>query len=309
MSILKKSILFLIIANIIWGASFPIYKLVLTQIPPFTFVFLRFFISALILLPFVYKHLHIKIKDIPVLILLSISGITLCISFINLGLKITSSLNAPIIQSASPIVLIISSFFYLKEIPKKKLVLGTIISFIGVLLIVILPLLVSKWDSSVSGNLFLVFATIFSVIHVLLLKKILPSYSFVTITFWSFIIGSLPLIPLVNTELIQYNWSNHFSLPVILALLFSIIFATLIAHSLSTFGIKYIAASEVGIFSYVDPLATIIVAALLLNEIISPLYVVASILVFGGIFIAEGRIHYHPFHRLFRKENILPLTE
>jgi drug/metabolite transporter (DMT)-like permease len=188
----------------------------------------------------------------------------------------------------------------LKEIPKKKVILGTLISFIGVLLIVIMPLFVSKWDSSVSGNLFLVFATIFSVIHVLLLKKILPNYSYITITFWSFVIGSLPLIPLVNVELIQLNWTIHLSLPVIMALLFSIIFATLIAHSLSTFGIKYIAASEVGIFSYVDPLATIVVAAFLLNEIISPLYVIASVLVFGGIFIAEGRIHYHPLHRLFK---------
>jgi len=297
----KFAIISLIIANIIWGAAFPIYKFSLNGIPPFSFTFLRLFISGIILLPFVYKHLRIRLRDLATLILLSLTGMTLTLSFINLGLKITSSINAPIIQSASPIILIIGSFFYLKERPKRKIILGTLTSFIGVLVIVLLPLFAKGWDGSVSGNLFIVFATIFSVIHSLLLKKILPNYRFLTITFWSFIFGSIPLIPLVNSEFIQYNWINNLTLPIILGLSFSIIFATLIAHTLFTFGIKHINASEVGIFSYVDPIATILVAVPLLGEQITNPYLIGTFLVFLGIFIAEERIHYHPIHKLFNK--------
>jgi drug/metabolite transporter (DMT)-like permease len=213
----------------------------------------------------------------------------------------TSSINAPIIQSASPIILIIGSFFYLKERPKKKIITGTLISFLGVLMIVLMPLFYFGWDGSVGGNLYLVFAAIFSVTHALLLKKILPKYNFLSICFWSFVFGSIPLIPLVNTEFIQYNWISALTMPVILGLLFSIFFATLIAHTFSTFGIKYINASEIGIFSYVDPIAAILVAMPLLGEKITNPYLFGSFLVFLGIFIAEERIHYHPLNKLFKK--------
>ena len=36
-------ILALIITNVIWGAASPIFKLALTNIPPFTLAFIRFF--------------------------------------------------------------------------------------------------------------------------------------------------------------------------------------------------------------------------------------------------------------------------
>lgn len=296
----KLAILCLIIANVIWGAAFPIYKLALTHIPPFTFVFLRFFISALILLPFTYKNLKVKGRDIITLILLSLTGITLTISFLNFGLKLSSSINAPIILSATPIFLIIGSFIFLKEKLKTKIIAGTLISFIGVLTIVLIPVFTKGIDGSVTGNLFFVFAGFFSVTSSLLIKRIIANYNTLTIAFWSFLIGSLPLIPLVTNEFNQTHWVYNLDTPTILGLLFAIVFATTIAHTINAFGIKYIAVSEIGIFSYVDPIATILVAVPLLHESLSTPYVIGSFLVFMGIIVAEKRLNYHPFHRLLR---------
>jgi histidyl-tRNA synthetase len=42
-------------------------------------------------------------------------------------------------MSAGPVILIIGSFFYLKEKLKKKVVAGTTISLLGVLVIVLMP--------------------------------------------------------------------------------------------------------------------------------------------------------------------------
>ncbi|MBI2026149.1 MAG: DMT family transporter [Candidatus Levybacteria bacterium] len=294
----KLAIIFLILANIIWGAAFPIYKLTLEVIPPFTFVFIRFFLGAIILFPFVYKNLKIRLKDSITLFLLSFLGITLTISFLNFGLNLTSSINAPIIISAGPIILIIGSFFYLKEKVRKKAVFGTLVSFLGVLTIVLLPIFKQGVDGTVTGNLFLVFATIFGVIHALLLKKILPKYSALSIAFWSFLIGSIPMIPFIMTEASHTPWIESLDQITILGLMFSVVVATVIAHSFFTFGIKYIKASEVGIFSYIDPIATVIVAYWLLGEEITVPYLIGAILVFMGILIAQGRIHYHPVHKL-----------
>ena len=295
----RLAIIFLIFANIIWGAAFPIYKFTLEVIPPFTFVFLRFFLGALILFPFVYKNLRIKLKDWFTLILLSFLGITLTISFLNFGLKLSSSINAPIILSASPIILIIGSFFLLGEKLRKKVIFGTLVSFLGVLTIVLMPIFKQGLDGTVTGNLFLVFAMFFSVIHALLLKKILPKYSALVIAFWSFLIGAIPMLPFVMSEFNQTYWVQNLNQQIILGLIFSVVLATVIAHSFFAFGIKYIKASEVGIFSYIDPIATAVVAYYLLHEHITVPYLIGAFLVFVGIFIAQGRIHYHPIHKLF----------
>ena len=298
LSKLQLSILALIIANVIWGASFPIYKWALDDIPSLTFVFLRFYIGALVLLPFVYKNLKVERKDWWDLFLLSFIGITITISLLILGLKLSSSINAPIIMSAGPVVLIIGSFFYLKEKLRRKVVLGTLVSLMGVLIIVILPVFKEGFDGSILGNIFLVGAAIGSVIHALLLKKILVKYKPLPIAFWQFLIGSLPLLPFFFIELNQTHWASDINLKIIIGIFFGSVLATAVAHSIYAYGIKFIKASEVGIFTYVDPLATIVIAVPLLHEKITPLYLAGAAFVFLGIFIAEGRLHYHPFHKL-----------
>lgn len=294
------AILFLIIANVIWGAAFPIYKITLEEVPPFTFVFLRFFVSAIIVFFFIRKELNVKVRHWIPLILSSIAGITLTISFINFGLKLSSSINAPIILSASPIILIIGSVLYLKEKLRLKILVGTLISFVGVLTIVLIPVLDKGVDGSITGNLFFVFAAFFSVVGSLILKKIIPQYNTLTLSFWSFLIGSIPLIPLVVNEYNQTQWIHHVTLYPILGLIFAIIACTAICHTIVAYGIKYIKASEIGIFSYVDPIATIVVAVPLLNEQISEPYIIGSFLVFLGIIVAEKRLNYHPLHKILR---------
>ena len=294
----RLSILFLIIANIIWGAAFPIYKWTLEVLPPFTFAFLRFYLGALIIFPFVYKYLNIKKQDIPNLILLSLVSVTFLIPLLFLGLKLSPSINAPIIISSGPIILIIASIIFLREKVTGKLLLGTFISLAGILAIILRPLLDSGFSGSILGNLFIFLATACGVLQALILKKLTVNNDPRTITFWMFFLGALPLLPFVFKESQTFSISD-LNNQAIIGLVYAVILATALAHFLLVYGIKYIKASEVGIFSYVDPIATIVVAVPLLHETITGTYVLGAILVFLGIFIAEGRLHYHPLGKLF----------
>lgn len=295
----RISILVLILANIIWGAAFPIYKLALQDVPPFTFGFIRFFIGALVILPFAINDLRIPKEDYKNMFLLAIFTVTLQIPLLLFGLKLTTSINAPIIISFAPIILIFASVIFLKEKLRAKVLAGTIISFLGILLIIFQPLLVGGFSSSLVGNLLILLATICSVIEAILLKKLTIRNKPITITFWLFLIGSLPFIPFVIKESQSFNIFTDLTLPGAIGLLYGIYFSTVIAHFLYSYGMKYIKASEVGVFNYVDPLATIAVAIPLLGETLTPVYLVGSMLVFLGIFIAEKRVNYHPLHRLF----------
>ena len=299
LSRIQLAIIALIFANIIWGAAFPIYKWTLEIVPPFIFTFIRFFGGALIVLPFVYKSLRIQRSDIPKLILVSLIGISVQIPLLFFGLKLSPSINAPIIIASAPIILIISSVIFLNEKLKVKVLIGTLVSLLGVLAIILRPFIeAGGLTGSVLGNFLLFGATVCSVAQALILKRITANNDPLALVFWMFVIGIIPIIPFALYETQTFNLLTQINLQAVIGLLYGIVFAAVIAHYLYAFGIKFVKASEVGIFSYVDPLATIVIAIPLLGEIITPTYILGAILVFLGIFIAEGRVHYHPFQRL-----------
>lgn len=297
----QLAVLSLIVANLIWGAAPPIFKWSLEDIQPFTLAFLRFSLAAVIIFPFVRKKLKIHSEDWPILLFLSMIGLTFNIAYYFVGLKLSSSINVPIISSAAPIFIIIGSAIFLHEKPKRKVVQGTLISLIGVLIIVLRPVFEKGIDNSLIGNLLFVVSMGLSVFFTLLLKEISHKYNPLTLTFWIFLITSLSLVPLVFFEASQTSQLVYFDAKSIIGIIFGAVFSSTIAYALLAFAIKYISANEVAIFSYTDPLIAIVIAKPLLGETVTSTFLIGSILVFLGIFVSENRLHYHPIHLLRRK--------
>lgn len=300
-----KAIWALIIANFIWGAAPPLFKWSLENIPPFTLAFFRYGLGALIFLPFCYRNLKIYKSDYVSYFLLAFFGITINISFFFLALLKTDSINAPIIASSAPLFIIASSILFLKEKVGTKKIIGGLIGLAGVLVIILLPALGKilsadrqGFDGSIEGNLFIILSTVGGIIHLLIAKELAKKYGVSTIIWWMFAIGAATFVPLMVWEVQTTGFLVNLNIQGITGILYGAILATVIANYLYLYAIKMLQASEVGMFVYLDPIIAIIIAIPLLGEIPSPLYVLGSLLVFGGIYIAEGRIHYHPFHKL-----------
>jgi len=301
-------VLALIIANLIWGAAAPIFKLALQNIPPFTLAFLRFFFAGILFFPLGWMYW----KQLSWKLFLSIAvaaffAITVNIGFYFLALPKTESINAPIIGSSQPLFLYLISIFFLKEHPHKRVLWGIIISFLGVMIIILSPLfldgklsMLSK-ETAIEGNLLLVLATFGSVMNAFLFKKILKKVNHFQVTSISFIFGALTFYPLMLPELSKWSL-NQLDYRGLTGIIFGALFSSAIAYSLFNYGVSKIQAQEVGIFSYIDPIIAVLLAIPLLHEYPTPFFYIGSILVFGGILIAEGRIHYHPLH-LLRKIN------
>lgn len=299
----QKAVIALIIANIIWGAASPIFKWSLENVGTFTLAFLRFFIAAYIFLPFTYKNLFIKREHISKLIIASIFGITLNISFFFIALSLTASINVPIIGSTGPVILLIASSIFLHEKLKPKVVNGLLLSLIGILVIIVIPVYKTGIDTSVMGNLLLIAATISSVIHTIMMKKIVGFYDARTITFWSFLISSITFLPLMLYETASIGFLPGLEMKGLIGILFGTLLSSAAAYGLFQYAVKNMKASETGIFTYIDPFPAILIAIPLLGERLTAEYIFGAILVFLGIYIAEGRVHYHPLHLLKNVSN------
>ncbi|MCR4276966.1 MAG: DMT family transporter [Candidatus Roizmanbacteria bacterium] len=294
-------VLALIIANVIWGMASPIFKFALTNIPPFTLAFIRFFFAGLIFLPIALnKWQKLTTKQWMEIILVGFFGITINISFFFLGLAKTESINVPIIASSGPVFIYLLSIFFLREKPKLRVLSGMLIALAGVLFIILSPLILDGKRfvlGAIEGNLFILIATFGSVLQTIFGRNILKKISAIQVATINFLFGSLTFLPFIPNELA--NWDISFlNFAGWLGIIFGVFFSSALAYFLFYYGISKLKAQDVGIFTYIDPLAAIIVAAPLLHEYPNMFYILGGILIFGGIYFAEGRIHWHPLHWL-----------
>jgi len=298
----KLAILALIITNVIWGASIPIFKWSLQEVPPFTFAFMRFFISAIILLPFTIHSLKISRQDFVSLFVLSFLGFFLHIGILLYGLSISSSVNASVIATAAPIFLLIGSAILFKEKIKSRTIVGTAISLIGVTAIILRPIFDHGLDGTILGNSLFVLSTISFVGYTFILKNYVTHLRAVTVTFYLFAFATLTFLPFYLVEATQKNILFALSGQAFIGILFGAVFTSVIGYILYNFAIRKVKASETGIFLYIDPFITVLIAVPLLHENITFTFVIGALLVFIGIFIAEKRLQYHPLKQLFHKE-------
>ena len=305
MTPVQRGVLALIIANIIWGFASPIFKWSLTNISPFTLAFLRFFIAAILFGIMLRKNLALPIKDkkdLKLLIIHAVTGITGNITFFFLGLQLTLAMNVPVIASSQPIMVFLFAYFFLHEKFKFNKVLGMLIGTIGILGIVLEPIYYKGLDGNALGNFLIVIATISGVIGMLTGRTIFQKYNPLVLTFWAFVISAISFLPPAIAENIQ-NPTLLASLDIrgIVGIIFGSVFSSALAYGLFAYGLSKIQASEASLFIYIDPIAGTILSYFMLHEPITLPFLIGALLIFAGIFIAEHRIHYHPIHKLRTK--------
>ena len=298
LSTTRTAVLALIIANIIWGAAPPIFKWSLHDIGPFTLAFLRFGIAALIFLPITWGQYKVAKNDILKVAFVAILGVTLNIIFFFYGLALAPSINASIIGSAGPIFIILGSLLFLKERPKTKVVIGSNVGLLGVLALVLIPFFKGGSSLSSLGNIFYTIAVFGSVGQTLLARQIMKKYLATTITFWSFAIGAISFLPFFIFEVMHRGFLPNLTMQGATGIIFGAFHSFSVAYYLFYYALKYLPAAEVGVFVYIDPVITVLIAAPLLGEVPDFTFLLGALLVFGGIFISEGRLHWHPLHKL-----------
>jgi len=297
-------ILALIIANMIWGAASPVFKFALENIPPFTLAFVRFFLASIIFLPIAFsKWQDLTKKRFWEIFLVGFVGTFINIAFFFLGLQKTESINAPIIASSGPVFLYALSIIFLKEKPKTKVFLGMIISLMGVLVVILSPIFLDGKKiiyGQIEGNLFFLIATVGSVLGTVFAKDLMKKINVYMVTFLTFFISAIMFLPFMLGELrtwsiFQINTAGW------VGIIFGVFFSSALAYYLYYYAMAKISAQEVGLFTYIDPVTAVVIAVPLLHEYPTSYFFIGTILVFVGIYIAEGRIHWHPIKLLISK--------
>jgi len=291
-SIFTKSnlpLLAIALSCLIWGAASPIFKLALTNISPFTLAYFRFSLASLILFPLAYKKLRVERSDFLKFLFIGLLGITVNITFYFFGLRLTSSISTSIIIALEPVFILLASLIFLKEKPKNNIWLGIIISLIGFLIVIAKTLTNGDKTGSLLGDSFIIIAVMAYAGQTIFTKELSQKYEAITITFWSFIIGTISFIPFLLFDASNPEWLKDLSYKGILGILYGAVFSSATAYFLYNWGIKHIEVSKTAVLNYLNTISGVIIAVIFLHESLTLPMLIGSLLIFAGVYITEKR--------------------
>jgi len=274
-----------------WGIGFPISKLGVDYIPPFTFAFLRFFITSIIFSIIMIKKYNLKVKTLTdnflILSIMGISGITAYNFFYLYSLKLTLVSNSALIAAFNPIITTIIASIVLKEKINNFMWIGIILSFFGVLLIISHgSIAIVQHLSFNKGDMFMFIATSLWAAYSVSAKIAMKRLDFFTAVGLSTILGTIYLIPFV---LFEPGSENIFSYPLVswFSVFYMSIVATFFAFTMWYKGIERFGASKTSIFVNLVPVFGVIASSLMLNEKIEPITLMGGGMVIVGVVITN----------------------
>jgi len=286
-----KALLAILVIVVFSGGTAPYVKLALTKIHPFTFTFLRFFLSFLIILPvFLYKIKPRFNKDNWKLIFLSLLSTSNIILFA-IGIRLTMASVGQIIYSFTPLLVSLMSFFILREKISLKKILGVIIGFVGVNLIILMPLLsktiaITNGLNTLLGNLLIFIGCIVYSYYTVLSKKFLKTYSPLWLTI-SFILTtalvSLIFIPLEYSSLKPLMF--HLDITVLWPVIYVITIGTVMAYFLQQYAIDKATPLIASLMEYLFPASTLVWSYFILGEKLNFYLGIGLVLILSGAWL------------------------
>ncbi|MCY6356225.1 DMT family transporter [Clostridium sp. ZS2-4] len=137
-----------------------------------------------------------------------------------------------------------------------------------------------------TGDILMLLAVLCWACYGIYSKKVMPRYSPMTLTFYSFLFCTIFLIPFVIYEkpitLIPSIPTYSY-----IAVLYMSIFASVIGYLVQQMSIKQIGPSKTSIFINLVPLFSIILSSIILHEIITVVKIFAAILILIGVYICQ----------------------
>ena len=281
----------LFFANLIYAINFTFAKDVMPDfIMPSGFILLRV-IGALLLFSFSYfLFINEKVdrKDILLLATCAIFGVAINQLLFFEGLNLTTPINAAIVMTINPILVILFSALIIGETITFRKTIGIFLGLLGAATLIFKR---GEFDFSSlhqTGNL-LVFINASSYgLYLVLVKPLLKKYHPITILFYVFGFGFLYVIPFGFNSLLEVKWAiipNH----IYLEIAFVVICTTFIAYLLNSSALKKLSPTTVSIYIYLQPFLASLFAVFRGVDSIDNQKIIAALLIFLGVYLVSVR--------------------
>jgi len=279
----------LLAVNLIYGANYIIAKGVMPDhLGPLGFVFLRG-VGALALFwgmhAFISRE-RIQKADFLRLALCGLFGVGLNQLLFFSGLNLTSPINASIIMTSSPVLVLLASSFLLRERITGLKIVGIALGLAGALLIILYRGNASFGSATFLGDLFIFINAVSYSIYLVIVKPLMHKYEPVTVIKWVFLFGFVLVGPVGAYEFAQIDFS---SLPGDIwgGIFYVVLATTFLAYLFNIFALKHVSPTVVSTYIYLQPVLAAIFAIALQQDSLDWQKIVATVFIFAGVFMVS----------------------
>lgn len=283
----REALLALTITSVLFGVNYSVAKGLMPHFvsPPQLMIF-RLSGTLLVLLPWYWMRGAERVapSDRLRMILSGLTGITLNQVFFFEGLSRTSPVDASIIHTLSPMMVMVFALILIGERLTWRKVAGMAIGGAGALWLVVLAGQSATVAGTLTGNLLILLNIACYSLYLVVVKPLMARYSALTVMTHTFAWGSLFVLPYVAGSFPSLTFS-HFTTGAWLALLYVVFLTTLTAFSLTAWALQHVSATAAGYFIYLQPVIASLVAWMAYGETLTASKLSAALLVFSGVFL------------------------
>lgn len=269
-----------------WAGNYVFGKYVVDEMSPLQMTFTRWMIAIFLLFPIAHwieRPVWKKVwQQWKILFVMGVLGIISYNFFLYWALEYTTSMNAALVNSINPAVIVLFSSLLLKEKISLKNGIGLMISLLGVLLVLtkghlqqILHLEYNK------GDLLMIVTILIWTFYSIIGKK-LKSIPPISATAVSVLLGLVSLLPFVIFSDFNYDLST----PAIVGMMYIAIFPSVGSFIFWNSALRHINASQAGIYLNLITVFTAFLS-LLLGQPITIVQMIGGILVFIGVYLSS----------------------
>lgn len=278
------------IVNIIFALNMPVMKSLLPDfisssgltVARISVACVAFWIVSL----FVPKE-KVDKKDLRLLFVCGMCGLAFNQGAFIIGLNATSSVDASILVTCTPLFVMILAFFVLREPITLKKAGGVFLGATGAILLILsenMDGLLQK--SSAFGNMMVVASGFIYSIYLVLAKPLTEKYSAITMMKWMFLFSTIVLLPFGYKDLIQAPaFIQPFQTDVILRILYVVFGATFMTYLMIPMALKRIRPTTVSMYNYVQPVIASVVAVMIGQDKMTFGKIFSAMLIFTGVYL------------------------
>ncbi|MEM9920035.1 MAG: DMT family transporter [Bacteroidota bacterium] len=290
MSPKPKAHIALFTVALIYGANYTVAKEVMNNgyIQPVGFILIR--VTAALFFFQVFQRLFIREKiarqDLLRFFLCGLFGVAINQICFFSGLKYTTPINASLIMTTTPILVLLSSAILIGEKITFQKILGILIGATGAIMLISFGQKVDFQREQLFGDLLILINACSYGIYIVLAKTLMDKYQPLTVVSWIFFFGWLFIIPLGFKEASMVEWGS-FPLHIWLAVAFVILLATVVTYLLNAFALSIVNPSTVSIYIYLQPLLASAIALAFAKDKLEPEKVLAGAMIFVGVYLVS----------------------
>jgi len=281
----------LFVANLIYAINYTFAKDVMPDfIQPSGFILLRVTgaVTLFSLFYFLFVNEKVEKKDVIRLAICGVFGVAINQLLFFEGLNLTTPINAAIIMTINPVLVIIMSALILFEKINIRKGIGIALGLVGASTLILNGGSVSGNTNFMLGNMFVFINAASYGLYLVLVKPLMQKYHPITVMFYVFGFGLLYVLPFGYTELLDVDWVS-FPTIIIWEVLFVVVCTTVIAYLLNSSALKLLNPSTVSIYIYLQPVLATLFAIFRGSDSLDEMKIIAAVIIFIGVYLVSVR--------------------